>query len=263
MPTPPTCSINQQLVDNICQCLPNFYLVKGVCTYCVAPNYYDAQSAICRPTCSANQVLDINSLTCICQSGFFNINGKCGGCQAYSTYNPKAKSCDCIQGYTLNNGNCIPATRAPVPTRPLPVPASQCGANQVFVNQVCICVQGYNLINGVCQVCAAGTFFDVTLQICRIACQANQIYNSVSGTCGCAASFYVIDGTCQQCPGNTTYNTQKQSCGCPDGYRNQGGFCVVGCGPNQVLSNGQCCCITGYYPVNGICGQCEWNQVYD
>jgi hypothetical protein len=132
-----------------------------------------------------------------------------------------------------------------------------------FVNQQCICAQGYFLISGSCQACPANTFFDVTLHICRVPCLANQIFNSVNNSCNCAASYYVINGTCTQCPGNTTFDAKAGACGCPSGYRNQGGFCVVGCGVNQVLSNGQCCCITGFYPVNGICGQCDWNQVYD
>jgi hypothetical protein len=263
VPVPPTCTLNQHLVNNICVCLDGFYLIKGACTYCAAPNYYDAQQAICRPVCGLNQVLDLTSLTCICQSGFYNVNGQCGGCPAYSVYNSQTKACDCVQGYTLNSGNCIPATHAPTPVQPLPVPASQCGANMVFVNQQCICVQGYYLINTICQTCPANTFFDVTLQICRIPCLANQIYNSVNNTCSCAASFFVINGTCTQCPGNTTFDAKSGACGCPSGYRNQGGFCVIGCGVNEVLSNGQCCCITGFYPVNGICGQCDWNQVYD
>ena len=264
-PTPvvPTCSLNQQLVNNICVCLSGFYLIQGVCTYCAAPNYYDAQLDLCRPTCQLNEVLDLNTVTCICISGFYSINGTCGGCPAYSIYNTITKNCDCIQGYTLNNGNCIIATHAPLPTQPLPVAASPCAPNMLYVNQQCICMQGFYLIGGICQTCPNATFFDPSLQICRIACLANQIYNSVNNSCSCAQSYYLINGTCTQCPGNTTFNVQTGTCGCPSGYNNQGGFCVVGCGVNQVLSNGQCCCITGYYPVNGICGQCAWNQVYD
>jgi hypothetical protein len=54
LPTPPTCSINQKLVNNICVCIEGFNLIKGVCTYCAAPNYFDTQLAICRPTCKTN-----------------------------------------------------------------------------------------------------------------------------------------------------------------------------------------------------------------
>lgn len=54
VPVPPTCTINQQLVNGICVCLEGFYLIKGVCTYCAAPRYYDAQLAVCRPTCGLN-----------------------------------------------------------------------------------------------------------------------------------------------------------------------------------------------------------------
>jgi len=133
----------------------------------------------------------------------------------------------------------------------------------LYVNEQCICKKDFYLIGGICQTCPSGTFFDVTLQICRIPCLANQVYNSVNNSCSCAQSYFVINGVCTQCPGNTTFDAKSGACGCPSGYRNQGGFCVIGCGVNEVLSNGQCCCITGYYPVKGICGQCDWNEVYD
>lgn len=139
-PTPPpkkiipSCSINQKLINDNCVCLDNFYLIKGICTYCAAPNYYDAQLAICRPYCKINEVFDINSLICICNSGFFNINGECSVCIPFSTYNIYQKRCDCIQGYTLNNGNCIPSTRPPVISNPPSIPANNCKDNQVLVN---------------------------------------------------------------------------------------------------------------------------------
>jgi hypothetical protein len=114
---PITCSLNERLVDDNCICLDGFYVIQGVCTECAAPNYYDEQNGICRPKCGQNQVLDFNSLTCICISGFYDINGNCGGCGAFAVYNARTKSCDCIQGYTLNSGNCIPATRAPLRPR--------------------------------------------------------------------------------------------------------------------------------------------------
>ena len=38
---------------------------------------------------------------------------------------------------------------------------------------------------------------------------------------------------------------------------------IFGCGVNQVLSNGICCCKTGYYPIGGVCGRCGWDEVYD
>lgn len=119
-PTPLVCSINQEIKDGICVCLKDFYIVKGVCTYCVAPNYYEPQLAICRPTCTLNQVYDLNSNICVCIGGFVNILGTCGQCPPYSVYNKAIAQCDCINGYTFNSGACIPVTTAP--TKPeLPV----------------------------------------------------------------------------------------------------------------------------------------------
>lgn len=234
-----------------------------MCTYCAAPNYYDAQLAICRPTCGTNEVLNFNTLVCECQGGFYKINGVCGGCQPYATYNKFTQKCDCIQGYVLNNNNCIPATRPPLPPTPLPVPSSPCPPNQILVNQVCQCRVGFFLINGACTQCPTGQFYDASLAVCRIPCLTNEVYNKYTRVCECATSYFRINGTCTQCPGNTTYSPASGNCGCPSGYTNKGNYCVIGCGINEIFQNGQCCCITGYYPVNGICGQCEWNEVYD
>ena len=107
----PSCGINEQLVNGICTCLPDFYLIKGACTYCAAPNYYDAQLAICRPVCTSNQQLDLASLKCVCIGGFNNIDGQCGVCPAYSVYNAHTGKCVCIEGYTFSSGLCIPKTR--------------------------------------------------------------------------------------------------------------------------------------------------------
>ena len=264
-PVIPTCGVNQRLVNNICTCLNGFYLIKGVCTECASPNYYDAQLAVCRPTCSANQQLDLNTLKCICLGGFNNINGECGVCPAYSVYNADAQTCSCIDGYTFDSGLCIPKTSVPMPPIGLPVEPRPCqDVNAVLVNGQCICITGYHLIAGICQQCPTNTFFDATLSICRIPCNINEVYDVVSGQCGCAKTYYRINGKCQQCQGETQYDAQSQSCKCPDGYRVQSnGACVLGCGTNEVFLNGKCCCKSGYYPVDGICGQCKWNEVYD
>lgn len=236
-----------------------------MCTYCVAPNYYDAQMAICRPTCKTNQQLDLASMRCICIGGFSNINGECGVCPAFSVYSAHDENCLCIEGYTFSSGKCIPKTTAPTPPPTLPNPPRPCAdANAFLRDGFCVCRSGFNLINGQCLTCPANTFFDATLQVCRTACNANEVYNVITGQCGCAPSFFRINGTCQACPGNSTYNSVLQACECPDGYRQSaGGFCTIGCGVNEVLQNGKCCCRAGYYPVGGICGRCEWNQVYD
>jgi len=201
-PLPPTCSINQKLVNGNCICLEGFYVIQGVCTYCAAPNYYDPKIGLCRPTCTANQVLDLNSLTCLCLSGFYNIQGVCGSCQAYSAYNIYTKTCDCIQGYVLSGSICIPKTQAPLPPTPLPVPPSRCGANQVYVNQQCICASGYYLIQGVCVQCPANTFYDPDLAICRKPCLANQVYNKYNNSCDCASAYFLVNGTCITCLGD-------------------------------------------------------------
>jgi len=234
VPQPITCSINQQLVNGTCVCLKDFYVVKGVCTYCVAPNYYDTQNAICRPTCAINQVLDLGTNTCICNSGFVNIQGQCGQCPAYSVYNKLAAQCACINGYTFNSGACIPSTTPPTIPQTSKQPSDCSDPNAFYIAAVgCVCSTNYHLIGGFCQQCPTNTFYDPDLGICRIACQANEAFNIITGNCDCANTYFRINGTCSQCLGNTTYNPQTVSCSCPAGYRQtSGGLCVVGCGVN-------------------------------
>ena len=261
----PVCGLNERLVNNICTCLPNYYLIRGVCTACVAPSYYDAQLALCRPNCTTNQQLDISSLTCVCIGGFVNINGTCKTCPAYSVYNRARLTCDCITGYTFSSGMCIPETTAPRPPSTLPVPPSQCtDPNAFFINGFCVCKTGYNKVNGVCVICPSGTFYDVDLAVCRKACNANEVYNILTGVCACAPSYFLIQGVCTKCGTNATYDSATQTCVCPPGFRlNSAGNCIAGCGVNEIFSNGQCCCKVGYYPIAGICGQCAWNEIYD
>jgi len=115
------------------------------------------------------------------------------------------------------------------------------------------------LINGTCQRCPTGQFFDATLRVCRIACRANEVYNILTKVCDCAKNTFKINGTCQRCPGDTKYDAKSQLCICDPGYSNRNGVCVFGCGINQVLVNGVCCCQTGFYPIGGVCGKCGWD----
>ena len=187
--------------------MKDFYLVKGVCTYCVSPNYYDAQFAICRPTCANNQVYDLNSNNCVCNGGFVNINGRCGVCPAYSIYNKESARCECIVGYTFNSGACIPSTTAPVKPS-LPVKPSECADPNAFfiAGSGCVCNSNFYFIGGICQKCPVNNFYDADLGICRIACLANESFNIVTGNCDCAPQFFRINGTCTKCQGNSTYN---------------------------------------------------------
>lgn len=229
----------------------------------MAPQFYDLQNNICRLNCNQDQVYDIGSQKCICNSGLFNIDGTCKICPAYAVYNAYTKQCDCIINYVLQSGICVPATYAPLPPSPPLTPVNPCLVNQVFVNGQCICSKGFNLINGVCVQCTNGTFYDPALGVCRIPCLANEAYNLITKVCNCAPNYFRINGVCTKCQGNSTFNSKTNKCSCPDGFRLYAGNCISGCGLNEVLNNGICCCILNYYPVNGVCGQCEWNQIYD
>ena len=132
------------------------------------------------------------------------------------------------------------------------------------MNGFCICKPSFYLIGGICQQCPINTFYDPDLAICRIACNANEVYNIITAQCDCATNTFRINNICTRCQGSSTYNPVLMTCTCPTGFRiDSAGNCVVGCGVNEVLKDGQCCCKPGFYPVNGICGVCAWNEVYD
>ena len=183
---------------------------------------------------------------CVCFGGFFNIKGQCGQCPPYSVYNKANLQCDCISGYTFNSGSCIPITTMPTMNPLAPVKISECTDPNAFylAGQGCVCVTSYHLIDSICQQCPLNTFYDPSLAICRIACNAYESFNPITGACDCAPLYYRTNGTCLKCPGNSTFNTQAGSCTCPQGVRQTAaGLCVVGCGVNEILSNGVCCCI--------------------
>lgn len=204
-------------------------------------------------------------MTCYCVGGFRDLGNKCGVCPAYGIYNRAAKRCDCIEGYTFSSGFCIPKARPPIKTPPLPVDPRVCqDVNAFELDGLCVCKPSYYLIKGICQQCTTGTFYDPDLGICRIPCPANEIYDIIKGQCDCAKNYYRIGSVCTQCKGQATFDPATQTCKCPPGHRLDGaGNCVVGCGVNEVLKDGKCCCKPGFYPVKGICGVCAWNEIYD
>ena len=78
----------------------------------------------------------------------------------------------------------------------------------------------------------------------------------------------MIHGICSICPNNLVYNGNN-GCGCPSGKVLKGASCIsqcksdelvdangncYTCGNNQVISNGQCVCVTGY--ALNSCGIC-------
>lgn len=120
-------------------------------------------------------------------------------------------------------------------------------------------------------------------------------YNSarVCTVCNELPNGFLINGHCSVCPKNLVYNGNN-GCGCPLGKVLQGSICTsqcqadelvdsdgncYTCGNNQVISNGQCVCKTGYslnscgicvlacasneFPFQGACAICPLNTVYN
>jgi hypothetical protein len=217
----PTCQTNQVLSNNVCVCISGY-----------AFNNYGSCSA-----CPAGSYPSADQLRCVCPSNqIFNSNFfACSACAPNSTPNSDQTTCGCISGYTVVNGNCVQ-----IPT---------CQANQVLSNNVCVCVAGYafNTIGG-CSKCPAGS--SVSSDQSRCICTTNQIFNSNSFTC-------------TACTPNSTPNIDQTNCLCISGYTLINCNCVSipTCQANQVLSNNQCICISGFaYDKNGLCKQCPSNS---
>ena len=110
--------------------------------------------------------------------------------------------------------------------------------------------------------------------------------------CASIPNAFIINGYCSICPNNLVYNGNN-GCGCPPGKVLKGAVCsgqcqsdelldaqgnCYTCGNNQVISNGQCVCSTGYalnncgicvlscpngaFPFQGGCATCPLNTVF-
>ena len=118
-----SCSGFPLLFDGLCRktCPIGTYNKNGQCTPIDCSHGFELSSdGECIPICGENQVyLD---KTCVCEEGFYVIEGACVQCASDEYYDFKA-------------GKCEP----------------YCSFNSYYLNGRCFCNDGYYVINGLCQ----------------------------------------------------------------------------------------------------------------
>ena len=302
------CGVNSRRnSDGSCSCESGFTNYGGTCSKCPQGALWSSSTNQCIFVCGQNAAYSASSASCQCNPGFglyagscqtcpnnyFVSSGYCVTCPVNSQYNSDTQNCDCQSGFYTNQvGACT----------------KKCGTNEVYNTntQSCNCVLGLGRINGACQLCPAGSTPSSDGSSCS-ACKENQIL--VNGQCVCQQGFafnsaqvcsacstlpngFLINRICAVCPGNMIYN--GNSCACPQGKIAQGSLCIsqcqndelldsdgncFTCGLNQVISNGQCICSTGYtlsscgvcvlscqsdqFSFQGSCAACPLNTIFN
>lgn len=145
-----------------------------------------------------------------------------------------------------------------------------------------MCFKGLGRINGACTVCPSGATPTADGSACsscganeelasgKCICKKGYAYNAarICTACSSLPNGFLINGICSVCPNNLVYNGNN-GCGCSGGKVLKGAVCVsqckadelvdasghcYTCGNNQIISNGQCVCISGY--ALNSCGIC-------
>ncbi|CAJ0599943.1 unnamed protein product [Cylicocyclus nassatus] len=163
-------------------------------------------------------------------------------------------SCQCIQGFQLVNGYCVPNN------------GGRCPVTQVLLNGKCVqkvpigspcqvtqqCLGGAQCNYGLCQ-CAAGQ--SIINGVCSggpgTGCPLNQVM--VNGQCMPTVGIGLRCSYTQQCLGNSV--CVSNLCQCPTGSNNYNGKCTSPeCQQNQILVNNQC------LPLAVVGGRCTYNE---
>lgn len=183
----------------------------------------------CIPVCKQNEVRVDG--TCLCAPGLWRINGRCGRCPPFSSYNTVLQQCLCDPNYTQRGGACVP----------------NCTYDQYYSNGQCIsyCKQtGEYYYNGICQ---CYDDYERINGVCVPKCLQFEI--RVNGICTCKSGYFktLWSPVCQpvNCPPGTSFDYVR-------------GDCISVCKPNQIYINGQCVCQYGYNNANSY-GDCMIN----
>ena len=269
--------------DGSCACNAGYTNYGGVCSRCPSGAIYSTQSQSCIHVCGQNSIYDTSVAKCVCTSGYGILNGVCNicpsnyfissgycvTCPVNSVLSKTTNKCECSEGfYTNQAGIC----------------ARKCGTNELYDNNsgLCLCINGLARVNGVCTVCPSGSTPTADGSSCNMCganeewsggscvCKKGYAYNSgkVCTLCSQLSNGFLINGVCSICPRGLVYIGNNR-CGCAQGKVLQGATCAsqckadeiadingdcFTCGANQVISNGQCVCKTGY-AINS-CGIC-------
>ena len=298
---------NTRQSDGTCACSVGLTNYGGYCSRCPSGAIWSTQTNTCIYVCGQNAIYDISASACVCNPGYGLLNSQCDVCptnyfisQGYcvtcplnSVVNSATSKCECSAGFFTNQyGIC----------------SQKCGTNEVYdsASYQCVCLQGLGKVNGVCTVCPTGTMVTSDGSSCS-QCTSNEVLSggkcickegygfnsaSVCTLCSDLPNGFILNGICSVCPNNLVYNNNG-GCSCTGGKVLQGVTCIsqcqadetidsngncYTCGINQVISNGQCVCITGYslntcgictlacssgqFTFQGGCAICPLNTVY-
>jgi hypothetical protein len=91
--------------------------------------------------CDTNYIYSQSQQACVCDFGYYLINGTCGRCANNEVYNSSSQSCS-------------------------PILAPVCSFNEYWYECCCFCQNGYVRIAGVCVACPAHSSYDWNLNAC-------------------------------------------------------------------------------------------------
>lgn len=262
----PDCRQNEVRINGFCQCGPNFMRVdSGICIPNCPSGVYDQWgNCDCKRGCGSGivnycafgQTYDPVTASCRCDRPKVWVLGQC---QYPNLCGPNeywcGTACICNYGFFKVNGTCTEVPAIP-----------QCPENSVSNGIFCACVPGTYPISGGCRPCPADTvwngrrcdaggncepgfYFNVTLRAClpiETACGPNEKWDG--RICICKHGYFLIDGVCTTCPYGTVF----------DGHTCVPGGNIPTCIDPFSFYNGKTCvCLPNYWPLlNGACVSC-------
>lgn len=194
-------------------------------------------------------------------------------------------TCECIYGYTLENGSCISDEK---------LCEEKLGQYSIYKDGFCRCLINYSEVNGTCVftsdicakqfgdnaegvpgedkcVCKVGYKWNESRDKCvkieapklseKEKCEQQGYkakFNVMSNNCECTYDFVKINGVCQDAPycGENAHYDEQQKCLCNSGYKKEGGKCVQpDCTLNSSYNSATdtCQCNAGYLVRDGQC----------
>lgn len=265
--------------NQVCNCLPGFSensngaCVQSSCSnepYCSNCQTVLTSSICIRCVASTNRVLVLPSQRCLCQQGFFELNGICTTCSSGCASCTSLTTCSqCVVSATNNNdGSCnCPAgfyfavtpirfcTQCPqyCSTCTAATACTGCKTNFTLLNGACTCPAGRFInANGQCVACVNGCQACNSSTSCTL-CNTPLLLQEVSCVTRCGPGYYQAGFTCTKCSAGCASCTSANVCiFCQAGQLAYNGFCYVNCPAGSVASLNTSSCVA----CNSPCATC-------